>query len=323
MGNILNRNLISAARWTSAFRLEPLWLPFYALALFVIKKALERPHIWVSARNSYTSGALVPPLSDLDITIIYDDAKVAEEFLKKRIRSLKRAIPLFKEANVYSVRGMKPLVHLINPYELQRDRALMGHLEQCSLPFPTPNDDERGKALAFLLRALEADLRLLLHYPDLRRKRWKNLASILNRPSSMEDPLEEAIQLAGEIACGEIDTALFKEFATGGLSFQEKFETFWPLFPVRYLLYCLEQKSSIVSPVNKALTPLERDILEAHIEWEIWGLFGQALFEDSPDAYMNHLNNLRVLCMKHFDESGRSRIDRACAQFRHAISCHH
>ncbi|MCY4643730.1 MAG: hypothetical protein OXB88_03845, partial [Bacteriovoracales bacterium] len=312
----LKRILIFAARLTESLHLTFLWFPLYALALFIIKRLLpEGPFLKVWPRNSYTSGALLPPLSDLDLTILYDADKIRQTHLKERIRKCQKLIPLFKEANVYPLHGIKTLCTHINPYELQRDQELLHYLRQNNLPFPSSG---RGKALAFLFRALEADIEALSHYPDLRIKRWRNLASILGHPSSMNRPLEDIFDLAAKLSREEIDTALLREFIMGALSFEEKFEIFWPFFPVKYLLYSLDKKSAVVAPYTiRPPTPLEQEVLEAHLDWEIWGLFGQSVFA-SPQHYAAHLNNLKTIAFHYFDKARQKKFNEA---FR-IISCY-
>ena len=214
-------------------------------------------------------------------------------------------IPLFQEANVYPVHGIKSFCSLMNPWELKRDQGLENYLKQNSFPLPVPS---QGKALAFLFRAVEADVKPLLYYPDLRKKRWKNLASILNKKYFMEDPLEDIINLTRELAHSEVDTILLKKFILNGLAFEKNFEKFWPFFPVRYLVYSLEKNFSMEAPHEKYLTSLEQDILEAQIEWEVWGLFGQSLFENPIGSYRAHFDNLLILCLRHFDMQRQSRI---------------
>lgn len=289
----MKKVLIVLAQITLKLKLKFLWLPIYKALNSLVVFYLQGRGIDIWPRNSFTSGALTPPLSDLDYTIIYHEKNISKSEVLDKVNYIKKIVPLFREANVYPQQYLKEIAQFINPYELKRDPRLKEFLSRQNLMNQTI---VKSHALVFIVKAFEHDIEYLSKYPRLRIARWKNLFSLIDQKLSPDHSLLENISwVICKFADMEEYQAKLIDFVQTGFDFNHsKSDIFSILFPIKYLIHRFDAHLSLELPLNR-LTEYQQEILVAFFEWEIAGLLSQAYLNKNYDQEIKHLKNLQQL----------------------------
>ena len=154
------------AKLSLNLRIQFIWFPFYECALFLARSLFHGEKYSVWARNSYPLGYSVPPVSDLDISVIFNRERVSLIEVRRRIKLLMNVMPLVREVNVYEQSDLSFVLKQINPLELERDPVLKGMFRP-----HRPTTD--ACAVVFLLRCLMTDREGLMTRAWSREKRWQ------------------------------------------------------------------------------------------------------------------------------------------------------
>jgi hypothetical protein len=269
----------------------------YAVTL----KALERYfratigpcELW--PRHSYVTGAHIPFLSDLDVTLWLERRPEPSELPAFR-RAFKHAFtlfPLLGEANIF-VAPEESLLEFANSFELARDPILLERARPRGIAIA-----ERAQASAFILRQLDADFANLAHNPASRERKWASHFKLLSAriPDLPEVPvtLDALFGLAAELAgfpgggpgsfAAEAArlTAIPREDRT-----ESKPVTDWwcALYPQ---WFC--HKGFAYPPITGGAL----ELFLAQLSWEICGVWSQSLHNEYAPTFANHLRRLGVV----------------------------
>lgn len=241
------------------------------------------PYVQIWARNSYTLGQLCPGLSDIDLTFLFSPYAKNQD-IKKTIEKNKRLrlfFPLWGEINSYKEDEILFFLSLLNPLEKQRDPKLSLLYHQSSR---LPSQEER---FVFMLRMLKADNKNLSIRPEQREKKWRFHCRQVQIPYSIQ-PSESVIE---NLLCPlnlNIDESILKKFLQideTSLGQVDQFylpldeierRAFILLFPLRWLVVSLRNNQfEVDKKIIEAFQHHERELLYAHLNWEIWGIFSQ------------------------------------------------
>ncbi len=256
----------------------------YALALTAVR-ALTSAEVW--PRNSYLTKAFRPGMSDLDLTLWFNEEPdpLEVELLARRLNAMKLGLPFLGEIQVYVGAWVERFAPCANRYELMRDPRTHRRLHASPL---VPADVEKT---VFILRMLDADSKNLLRRPRAREAKWKGhfkstglswnaaefgddpLALILNRI------LEPAAAAAAKHYLRERHSKPEHEFAANPWLFA--------LFPHRFC-HAHGKPESLALP----------EITLAQIAWEIWGLSSQVVLSQNPASIREHLEKLNLLSLQ-------------------------
>jgi hypothetical protein len=271
----------------------------YAIAKYVVINLLTTSKTKVWVRNSYVFNNLVCALSDLDFTIITSDINDADKAVKK-FRLLKKIFPFLGEINLYNKNELNEFSPIANSYEIARDPEL-----QSILGLKETNYSKYQK-IVFLCKTLESDQENLKSIPHLRVKKWTHHLNKLNENSEITlDSLKELLsKLALEL---KIDGNKFldqyyklnrteKVNCDNFYRENEDKKSYILLYPFRWIgssLTCDSFFHDIEEIKNFSNEQLL--LLEAQIEWEIWGLYSQYIHNLRQATLHTHLENIKQM----------------------------
>ena len=259
------------------------------------------PQIW--ARNSYVSGSLLPFISDLDLTVWFDQAPTPSELisLNRWFALFSKLLPLVKECNIYVREEALSFFDFANMFEIERDPQLVAKIGH------KPSQKAKQEYISFLLRMLDADSDNLINQPEVRLAKWTNHFKLGNQLLQITPPsftggfdlacvIEAIAQLIEAEAPEErrkaaeaihqyiVDKAQFdKVYGAVGDPWK------WALFPHRY---CYSKE--LPGRLNAAQT----DIFCTQLRWEIWGLLGQVRRPRVISNFGHHIERLELLLSK-------------------------
>jgi hypothetical protein len=255
------------------------------------RTTIGRVEVW--PRHSYVSGALVPFLSDLDVTLWLEHRPGAASVPAFR-RSLKHAtklFPLLGEANIY-VADEQELLRFGNVFELERDPILLERTHSSPIEIA-----DWAQASVFVLRQIDADYANLAHNPASRERKWRTHFELLSSrlPEAAEAPvtIEGLFALAarlgapGDEAAFAAEAARFIAIPHGDRTESQPVSDWWrALFPQ---WFC--HKGFAYPPITgRAL-----ELFLAQLSWEIWGVWTQSLHNPLAPSFPNHLKRLQAV----------------------------
>lgn len=289
----MKKILIVLAQITLKLKLKILWIPIYHTFNRLVIYSIQEKNLYIWPRNSFVSKALIPPLSDLDYTIIYNSQKISKTKLVKKISFAKKISPLFKEANVYQEQQLHQIVSFINPYELKRDPLLKRYLEELNL---TVQKETKSHALVFILKAFNHDYIALSKHPELRLSRWENLFSLIDQEVFFTHDLKRSIsQTICNLAEIQDQSTNLLKFIESDFNFSLKnVDVFSFLFPIKYIIYCFNSHIPLKFPIS-SLSAYQQEVLLEIFKWEVSGLLSQAYLQTPHEHYIKHLDNLYQL----------------------------
>jgi hypothetical protein len=317
----MNPTVLLKALGTGSYRLT-----FRAVRALL---SLKRSKAW--ARNSLHFGDVIPLLSDIDVSFYItndgtDDAPGEILRLKRRLKMIKKLIPVMGEANFYTPDLARFVLRNGNRHELDRDPLLrtVAGLPQQEAPARDGDGDSESDKLVFLLRMLESDFKNLTTRSTLREQKWhRHLkatdSGTLPEPFSFEslvDALDERhFRQLGSLPLKETLLQLGQEGLLSGVeriyrqgSTQERLSLFL-LFPVQWLESALASTDTVRAwQETVLLNESERKLATAQLRWELAFLSTQ--FEWLTDRQASDAHFKRIFSLMRFisaDESTRLR----------------
>ncbi|CBW27897.1 hypothetical protein BMS_3140 [Halobacteriovorax marinus SJ] len=268
----------------------------YSLCWIVTKTYLKNNQVELWPRNSYVSKRIVAALSDLDLTIIVSKGGLEEKVIRK-YNHLKIIFPFLGEINMYPAKEVQDFIPIANKYELERDPRL------CK-DYGISKEENIYEKIVFLCKLIESDQENLKNNPLYRKKKWEKHLTDLGLSSEID--FESLIQLLNS-QCSEIgiDASNFlnhyyQENRTQKTSCDnfyrecKNIKEYILLYPFRWIGSSLTCESFFHDiELIKSFTKHELSLLEAQLNWEIWGLFSQYLHNLHKATLHTHLENIR------------------------------
>jgi hypothetical protein len=242
---------------------------------------LKDGEIWL--RNSIPLDYWQLGLSDLDISVKVHGGAANCALIWKRLQKNK-LLTLGGEIQIYSDIQLEQFLVFCNFFEALRDPYLAQRITRRTTP---PAEAER---LVFLLRMLASD-KGLLKYPDLRRKKWEMMLSLVGISTPSVIDVETITQivcqrdiLRGSNILSELPEALRGLSALG-------LRDMLILAPNR--VYMNETNRHEFQLVLDNLKPQLHEIIHQHQRWEIWGLscFTPITCKFSKENLIQHARN--------------------------------
>lgn len=255
----------------------PRWLailPYWVALLFlklVFKLGLG---IEVWNRNSTRCGSFIFGVSDLDLTLVHGGV-CSPDFIRHILSVFKKLFPYLGEANIFEKRHLPFILSKMNSFELMRDPQLY---EQ----FSGHKNFSSAEKFVFIARMLFSDADTLRIDPRLRKRKWvahfKLIGLELNDESVDFDFILKTLKELS-LHSPRIEYSLEK---WSQLRLEEGFdiykahlgEGFGIMAPHCKLWFHTEEDISYL----KNLTPIEKEILLAQIDWEFCGIYSQKMY---------------------------------------------
>lgn len=275
--------------------------------LFVInsEKIID---IWY--KNSLAFKQITFGTSDIDLVIYINDELLANE--RKRLLSainfLRCIFPILGEVSIYNQKHLDFLNKVANPYELARDPELAKRLDAPAR--------SKYMATSYILHALFADIHNLNQNAQLRAGRWsyvlKDILSEYDTKVNFDKFSQEQIwNLLKSILD---DSRIFDQYLNQSASDIDPLQV---LRPCQNIYDENGFKLSFNQDIFKNIE-LSRDykkLIEAEINWEIYGIYSQLYFTNAK-SNLFHLRVLKaMMCSLHsssvqeFNESLRKMDD--------------
>lgn len=255
---------------------QPLGIIPYEWSLRKIRAQLAEYSCSVWARNSYIFGSFRPFQSDLDLTIFFEREILKEEWVvvRNRLNEVTRWAPWIVDINVYVVHDIPLFLGYANPFELKRDPELRCSI--ASLPRSEMGLTERALSAAFLMRNLDGELDNLTSRPDSRRSKWDKHFSAVEIASpktlSVSSVIEASTGLLGLNTEESSHLVAFYEKKAKGEYWTPSAESPESL---KVLTGFLPHAISHTSVQGMQVTGALREMMEAQLAWEIWGVYSR------------------------------------------------
>ena len=271
----------------------------YDIAKNIVSLTLSNSTTQIWPRNSYVFNNIVCALSDLDFTIVIEDISEADIPVRKYKR-LKKIFPFLGEINLYFKKELNSFSTITNYYEISRDPRLKKTL-------PTPADSSNiYQEIVFLCKTIESDQKNLRNIPHHRVKKWTHHLKLINQKSEVS--LEELLSLLAK-RCNELEispTEFLKDFYKLDRTIKKNCDDFYRensdkknyilLYPFRWIGSSLTCDSFFHDIEElKTFTDEQLKLLEAQIEWEIWGLYSQYIHNLRQATLHTHLENIKQM----------------------------
>jgi hypothetical protein len=250
-------------------------------------------------RHSYVFSDIVPGLSDLDFTLLFEDTPPKRGFqsLSQHARWFKKGLmPILGEFNIYTFRDVMDFIPLANPFELRRDPYL---IEKTGF---VPSGGTLGEKIVFLLRGLQADKKnLFASTSALREKKWRRAFSIAGLPQfenfGLAVLVHEVAKLIREAMVGVPNRAPLDVDPVGNtledtilhyLEHDDALSTEVKMLFSNYFLWDVHEAIHVAHPL--------RDIVHAQLKWEAWGILSQvhqlAVLPPDEISWWSHHNEM-------------------------------
>lgn len=255
-------------------------LPYWvALKNFQLKLRPLGVRVW--PRNSYAQGRMTLALSDLDLTFYTS----RQNFLYQKtpitsiIEQLRQRYPYTGEINCYFEDDLLSYKNIANVLEIERDPILMSMLSPLKL--------SHYDTIAFLNHMLISDLHQLKVNILHRQKKWR---PYIGHFSSVEE-FKQAFLLALEPHPFDRDeyNQFWHQVWLGDSDLDRKLE----------LIHMPHRFDVLTHDDDFDLSPDEKNILAAHVNWEIWGLMAQRPLNTQVQVTIQHLERLAALSQRY------------------------
>jgi len=273
------------------------WVFFSYYFLRIQKEAFG---ILVWPRNSLLLGPIQFGLSDIDLTVVFENQIQAAELRKKIFRFL-----LVKEVNWYPSKNLELALVFVNPIELARDPILVRFLKKRNSRFKIAPASKVDR-LVFLLRMFEANQDQIAGIALWQSRKWKSyfsLADVDIRSDNPDSVFEAISRLSGSRQQFEDIVTICKTLVGArldGIQDHELLEMLGQNLPLAVAFF--PHRFAFVGPDR--ISPIGREslqIMRAQISWEKWGLLSQSLAQlrERDQLHLKRLENL----LSHFEES--------------------
>jgi hypothetical protein len=253
----------------------------YQVALKHFQHKFQAQEIKIWARNSFTSSRLTLGLSDLDLTFYTSRANFIahKKFIFTTIQSLRKKYPFLGEINFYFEDDLFAYQQSANWWELSRDQTLKDLL--------SPLESSHIHKISFLGNMLRSDLHQLKINVGIRKKKWTPYIG------SFSDTESFIKAFATALSPHPFDSTeylyFWNQLFAGDSDLNAKLELIH--FPNRYHV--------LTSEVLYDLDNDEKNLLAAHINWEIWGLMSQRPLDGNPRGTVEHLQRVAALSQRY------------------------
>jgi len=265
------------------------YLP-YNIALSLLS-ALSALPIWKSRfqiwpRNSFALGTLVPLVSDLDLTVWFEETPLRSNILQLRrnLNAFKLLFPMLGEVNLYVKEEVISFINCANFYELNRDPSLYARFSNQG------SRDHFGDASVLLFRCLESDISNLYHHPQLRQNKWHDHFIRTKQTTHVDlsdDPILQIIKISIPEASLEecYDLKFYFLETMKGRPLNEI-----PMTRSRWIY--LPHKSCFDLSDIPQMTLNESRFFLNQIRWEVFGLMSQYRLSNNLNEILSHLERL-------------------------------
>ncbi|OUR93623.1 hypothetical protein A9Q84_19330 [Halobacteriovorax marinus] len=273
-------------------------LPYF-IAKVVVTTLIAKKDVKIWVRNSYVFNNIVCALSDLDFTIVVKEVVMGDKAVA-RYSLLKKVFPFLGEINLYLEDELKTFAPIVNSFELKRDPSLMEYLGNQVV------SSTKYEELVFLCKTVESDQENLLSIPEYRVKKWQHHFELTGNQcdvslSSLLNLLKEKSQSLG------FDSDKFIEhYYTKNRTIKKDCDDFYRenldkqsyilLYPFRWIGSSLTCDSFIHDIEEiKSFSEDQLKLLEAQVQWEVWGLYSQHIHNLRQATLHTHLENIREM----------------------------
>lgn len=236
-------------------------------------------------RNSTKTGSFVLGVSDLDITVLYNE-DLWMPGLFSHLRKLKKLIIFLGEANLYKIDHLPVILPRMNHFELKRDpelEALANHAR-------TFDGIEK---FVFTQRMLFSDAYSLHENPDFRQAKWKFHFKMIGEEVPEKIEVKTVIDVLKKLSKSERISIALDEWASrfhveNFDVYREKFnDGFKIMAPHCYVWFHKHEDR----PFLQSITDWEKQLLKRQIDWEVWGLYTQKYLPEQTTV-KEHLKRL-------------------------------
>lgn len=287
--------LLFLARLSKAFNIQFVWFVFYKLGEWVGLLIVRESELLVWSRNSFPLGYSVPPISDLDMTIVYDKRINSLDEVRIKIKKLKFWVPLVREVNVYELSDIDFIKNIMNSFELKRDDCL-------KIKFDLDVMECESEAFTFIWKSFSTDLEGLNKRIWSRERRWRFILKSIGFKSSRGISLNLIQSVIVEYSKGTISNDYIEAFSKKKTTdSQDVWSEVWFIRPVEYLIYSFNTFGEIRLPVD-VLSDFQQKVLINCFEWEVWGLYTQIYNTSSLSSFKDHIKNLETLILPKLEQ---------------------
>lgn len=267
-----------------------LYRPFLAGLLTIYFKNKT----FVFLRNSSKLGYARFPMSDLDLTIyIADQNHFSRSRINTAFQILRIALPLCREANIYTSSTLNVIKKHFNFYELSRDPNMAGHI---GLTLPQESRVQYH-AFVFLLKMFLVDYKNLIHKPVVRLQKWQHhfkLVGLSDINANQVSYAEVLSRIISVLRLSDLENKKVLESIERYISFAESGEPIHDLsyefsdFPLIPVIFFPQFAYAKFTPPK--IETWHLDLIKHLIDWEIIGCSGQ-IYLGNP-ILSEHLKNL-------------------------------
>jgi hypothetical protein len=247
----------------------------YQVALLLLKLIFKvglRIDVW--NRNSTRCGSFIFGVSDLDLTLVHD-GNCSPDFIRHILSVFKSMFPFLGETNIFERHHLQYILSKMNSFELMRDPELSHH-------FSGQKMFSSAEKFVFIVRMLFSDADSLRNDPKLRQRKWLahfKLIGLEIKGQSID--FEFVLKTLKELSLHSprIENSLQKwsqlRLENGFDIYQAHLgEGFGIMAPHCRLWFHTNEDTSYL----KNLSPIEKEILLAQIDWEICGIYSQKFY---------------------------------------------